>query len=168
MTLKFNVEGPIEVPYYQGKAAKTIGPQDVRDFWDKNQQYRARRGCYVFAIRAGGGITPLYVGKATKSFKQEVFATDKLAKYQRGLADYLKGTPVLFLLIAPQKKGAPNKAVIKELEDYLIQTAVTVNPDLLNVRGTKREEYSIAGVLRSGVGKPSKAARAFKNCMAMD
>ena len=166
--LNFTVEGPFEVPFYQGKAAKAISAQEGREFWDGDAELTARRGCYVFAIRAGGGITPLYVGKATTSFRKEVFTNDKLAKYQRGLADYMKGTPVLFLVMAPQTKGAPNKAVITELEDFLIQTAVSVNPDLLNIRGKKSAEFGITGVFRSGVGMPSKAARAFKNCMSLE
>jgi len=32
---------------------------------------------------------------ATKTFKQEIFAPQKLTKYQQALADYHKGTPVM-------------------------------------------------------------------------
>src|SRR6266568_4281043 len=99
--LSFTVEGPFDVPFYQGKAAKTISSEEAREFWETYPKYASRRGCYIFAIRAGGGITPIYVGKATGTFKSETFTADKLAKYQRGLADYLKGSPVLFLVLHP-------------------------------------------------------------------
>ena len=112
-------------------------------------------------------MTPLYVGKATRNFKQEVFTSHKLAKYQQTLADYVKGTPVLFFLSLLASRGAPNRKTIGELEDFLIQTAVSENPDLLNVRNTRRADWEITGVVRSGVGRPSKAARAFKRCMGL-
>jgi hypothetical protein len=161
----FSVQGPYEVPFYQGKAGRTITDDNVRLFWDRNPEVGSRRGCYVFGIRAGKGLTPAYIGRATKSFKQEVFAHHKLTRYQQFLVDYAKGTPLLFFLVAPRKKGAPNEAHIKGLEDFLIQTGLAANPDLLNIKGTKTEEWAIAGVLRSGKGKPSTGARQFRRLM---
>lgn len=165
MATLFEVQGPIEVPYYQGKAGRTFTDDNVREFWQTNKEVGSRRGCYVFGIRAGQGITPGYVGKATKGFKQESFAAHKLAKYQQFLADYKKGTPVLFFLVAPTKKGVPNTAHISGLEDFLIQVALAANPDLLNVKGTKAAQWGITGLLRSGKGKPSKAACGFRKMM---
>jgi hypothetical protein len=161
----FNVHGPFKVPVYEGKAARTVTSDEGQAFWIKNTSLAKRRGCYVFGIRSGGGVTPIYVGKATKSFKQEVFQPHKLTKYQQALADYLKGTPVLFFLAPPATKGAPNVTSIGELEEFLIQTAVLKNPDLLNVKGTKKADWGIAGIIRGGVGKPSKAAQALKSSL---
>ena len=45
-----------------------------------------------------------------------------------------------------------------DLEDYLIQTAVSKNPDLLNVKGTELEKWGIGGVIRGGKGKRSSSA----------
>lgn len=163
----FTVSGPCKVPIYAGKAARTITADQVKAFWKINPSVAAKRGCYIFAIRSGGGITPLYVGRATRTFKQEVFAPHKLAKYQQALADYLRGAPVLFFITSPTGRGAPNRTVIADLEDFLIQTAVAANPDLLNVRGTRSGDWEIAGVLRSGVGRPSQAARALKSCLGL-
>jgi len=163
----YGVIGPIVIPTYEGKAAKVITADKIEMFWKVNPGLPAKRGCYVFGIRAGKGIRPFYVGRATKNFKREVFQPHKLAKYQQTLADYRKGTPVLFFVAAPGGKGAPNVSAVEEMEDYLIQTAVTRNPHLLNVKGTKREQFAIAGVLRSGVGKPSKSARSFRQCMGI-
>lgn len=162
----FDVHGPFTVPTYNGKAAKIVDSEALAGFWETTQ-LAMKRGCYVFAVRAGKGIRPVYVGRATKTFIKEVFAPHKLEKYQRCLADFHKGTPILFLLTATTSKGAPNISAIHELEEYLIQTAVSRNPHLLNVRGTKREEWAIRGVLRSGVGKPSKSAVAFKRTLAI-
>ena len=53
--------------------ASTITDNNVGEFWESNKKYEPRRGCYVFAIRAGRGYTPGYIGKATKGFKNEVF-----------------------------------------------------------------------------------------------
>lgn len=140
MATIFSIEGPREVPYYQGKAGRTITDDNVRQFWEDNDDLMRRRGCYVFGIRAGKGLTPAYVGRATKSYKQEVFAHHKLTRYQQFLADYQRGTPVLFFIIAPKRKGAPNSVHIGELEDFLIQTGLAANPELLNIKGTKAEE----------------------------
>lgn len=118
-------------------------------------------------MRAGRGITPDYVGKATRTFKQEVFTNDKLAKYQRSLADYRRGIPVLFFVISQQKVGKPNASIVKELEDYLIQTALSANEHLINVHGTPRERFCIMGVLRSGSGKPSNAAKQLQTCLRL-
>ena len=45
---------------------------------------------------------------------------------------------------------------------------MAANPELLNIKGTKEAEWGIAGVLRSGQGKPSKAASEFKKLMKLD
>jgi hypothetical protein len=164
---RFSVEGPFNLPFAQGKAAKTVSSTEAKLFWDTYPHLAARRGCYIFAIRAGRGMKPAYVGKATKSFQQEVFTPDKLSKYQRVLANYLKGTPILFFIVSMQKRGAPNASIVGELEDYLIQTALSANEDLLNVQGTKRADFCINGVLRSGKGKRAEAAKDLMSCLKL-
>jgi len=165
--VNFSVRGPFIVPSYKGKGGRTITQQGVKRFWDKHSEYAGRRGCYVFGIRAGKGGSPAYVGMATKAFKKEVFAPHKLSRYQEFLADDAKGTPVVFLLVAPTKKGAPNVSQIEALEKFMIQVAVARNPHLLNVQGTRSAEWSVAGVIRGGAGKPSKAAAKFRKFMAL-
>lgn len=163
----FSVLGAFKVPYHQGKAGRSITDENIKEFWKKTPAIAKARGCYVFGVRAAKGSTPGYVGKASKSFKQEVFGFHKIVRYQQFLTDYLKGTPILFFLVAGTKTGTPNKSHIKELEDYLIQIGVAANPDLLNIKGTKVEEWGIAGILRASKGKPSKAARDFKRLMKL-
>ena len=162
----FQVKGPMKVPTYDGKAAKIVDSEALPAFWESSGVAK-RRGCYLFAVRASKGIRPIYVGRATKTFKQEVFTPHKLEKYQRCLADVAKGTPVLFFVMLPTAKGKPNVKVIKQAEDYLIQTAVSRNPELLNVKGTDLEDWGIVGVLRGGSGKPSKAATALRKMLGL-
>ena len=119
-------------------------------------------------MRAGRGMTPAYVGKTNKGFGQECFTPDKLGKYNRCLSTYKRGTPVLFLVTYPRRQGRQNNTHIGDLEVFLIQTGVAANPELLNVQNTKAADWNIIGVLRSGAGKPSAAAGAFRKLMSLD
>lgn len=165
--LQFFVEGPFKVPTVKKKAAKVIDRDGLRDFWSKHDDISAGRGCYIFAIRASKGCKPFYVGKATKSFRQEAFAVHKVAKYNEALADRKKGTPLLFFVCAEQKRGKPNAAAIAEAEDFLIQTAKSRNWDLLNVKGTKASRWSIRGVIGHSTGTTTNSARDFKETMGL-
>lgn len=160
----FDVHGPFKVPVYQGKAGRVIGAEEGREFFAERSHFSKRRGCYVFGIR-GRGLTPWYVGKATKGFKQECFEPHKLEKYDRCLADCRKGTPVLWLLTQPPTK--PNYKAMGKLEDFLIQAGVAANPKLLNVQGAGRPKWEIKGILRGGKGRPSKDAKSFRRLMKM-
>lgn len=75
---------------------------------------------------------------------------------------------MLFFVTLPKKKGAPNASHIRELEDFLIQAGLAANPDLLNIKGTKTEEWGIAGVLRGGKGKRSNEAKQFRQIMKIE
>jgi len=163
----FEVNGPYKVPTYNGRAAKIVDSERLREFWEGTGDVGKRRGCYVFAVRASKGIRPIYAGRATKSLKQEVFTPHKLEKYQRCLADIGKGTPVLFFLTLPAGRGKPNIRAIRELEAFLIQSAVSKNPNLLNVQGTEREKWGIQGVIRGTAKKPSAAARQLKTTLGI-
>lgn len=58
----FKVEGPFEVPTYQGKAAKIVDSEGLPGFWKSIEAVAKRRGCYLSAVRASKGIRPIYVG----------------------------------------------------------------------------------------------------------
>jgi len=165
MPTLFKIQGPFPVPFYIGKGGRTIRGENIGEFWAAHHSIEDNYGCYVFAIRAGRGYTPVYVGQAKVSFRQEIFAPHKVVKYQEALAECAKGTPVVFVICSPLKKGPRNVSHIEDLEDYLIQTAVSVNPNLKNIQGTTQEEWGIVGVLRGGSGKKGKAAAEFTRCM---
>ena len=156
----FSVKGPFDVPLEPHIDSKMVA-EDISDFWDEASEMKRRKGCYAFAIRAGRGITPLYVGKATKAFEQECFTDHKLKHYNYALAQYQKGTPVMFFVAHPTGSGKTNKVEITDIEDFLIQVGRRVNPDLRNVHGAQEPLWGIKGVLRGGKGKTSKDEKAF-------
>jgi hypothetical protein len=166
--LVLKVKGPFRIPYYAGKGGRTITDDNVEAFWESNSKYAKRKGCYVFGIRAGKGYTPGYVGKATNTFKGEVFQHHKLTRYHQFLADYAKATPVLFLLVAPVKQGKPNSSRISAIEKYLIDIALAANPDLMNQRGTKVPGWGIQGVIRGEQGKVSAATSDFRKMLGLN
>lgn len=159
----FEIHGPFELTYEKRKGGRTL----VFDgFWsaDSDVNYLSdERGCYVFAIRAGKGLNPIYVGQASKTFRQETFNPSNRHKYHDGFSEYAKGTPVMFFVVHPTQKGPTNAKQITEIEDFLIQAGVAKNPNLQNVRGAQRPKWSIRGVIRSGQGKRTHAETSFRS-----
>jgi hypothetical protein len=165
--LLFDVYGPYKIPIVRERNGSYI-PARCPDFWDAHPTIATRFGCYVFAIRAGKGITPVYVGKTTRSFDGECFAIHKIAcHYTPALARKGRGTPVMFFLVPRARRGKPNTRIIKDLETFLIQVASAKNPSLSNVKERQEARWGISGVLRGGKGKPGKPARAFKTSVGM-
>ena len=165
---EFTVKGPFAIPVKSTRGgARRIDAEGLPDFWEDAEPSADRPGCYVFAMRAGKGFTPYYIGKATKSFAGECFTSHKVIKYNEALASYRKGRPVLFFVVHPIQKGALNKKVISKIEGFLIQLGVARNPDLLNIQNTRQDKWAIAGVVRGRRGKPSTAAQAFKKMMGI-
>lgn len=161
----FTVKGPFEVPLQKSKRSRYISSAEGKQFWQAHEVAAQERGCYVFAFRASKGFIPIYVGKATKSFAQEVFTSHKLVKYNLGLHSRSKGTPVLFFVSLTKSRGPVNKAAIDEVESYLIQAGLVANKNLLNSKKTKLESWSIRGVVRGGSGQPSAAASDLRKCL---
>jgi hypothetical protein len=162
----FTISGPHEITTYKGKQGKDIGQEEGREFFRQHTELALARGCYVFATRAGRGFTPWYVGKATKNFKQECFAHDKLTKYRACLVDLAKCTPVFFFATTRNARGATGIKHIEEVEKFLIEAALMANPAIANIKGTKKPNWTIAGVIRAR-GRLSDAARAFKRAFKM-
>ncbi len=165
--VQFTVHGPFDIPTYRGRVGRIVRAEEGRSFFRAHPTWAARRGCYVFAMRAGGGVTPTYVGRATKTFDQECFTADKLGRCNQTLVDYERGTLVMYLLAAPTGRGRPPEKQIKLLEDFLIQVGVAANDELLNVKGTKQEQWALTGVVRGAQGRPSSAASSFKAAMKL-
>lgn len=165
----FRVEGPYKVPCYQGDAGRCVTQDEGIAFFKLHEHVRAERGCYVFAMQTGGGSLPVYVGKATKTFGQEAFDDHKLSKYNKCLADYKKGSPVMFFVVLPKKKGKPNTRAIGELETFLIQAGQARNGDLLNRIGLQREpSWAIKSLTEKKPGKRTKAASGFAKMIGID
>jgi hypothetical protein len=159
----FKVNGWFEVDYEKRKGGRTLVFDDFWSEGSKAHPLAGECGCYVFAIKTGRGLEPIYVGKATKTFKQETFNPGNRHKYHAGFSEYAKGLPIIFFVVHPSQKGKKNEKEIGKIEQFLIQTGAAKNPGLQNVRGARRPKWSIRGVVRSnGKGKRTKAEGAFR------
>ena len=97
-------------------------------FEDEAKGLGEQIGCYIFGKRASQGITPWYVGQTTKCFKGEIATPANIVKYNNTYnRAHQHGTPVMFFLAHPRKKGPNNKNFIGQLERYLIQSAYEKN-----------------------------------------
>ncbi|HEX7645673.1 MAG TPA: hypothetical protein VF472_26000 [Burkholderiaceae bacterium] len=161
----FVVHGPFEVDFEKRRGGRTL----VTDgFWREGRDaynFAWEKGCYVFAMR-NRGLTPIYVGKATKSFKQEVFNKANLHKYHNGFSNYARGTPVMYFAVPQKAMGPANKSHIGLLEDFLIQAGVAKNPGIQNIKGRQEPKWSIQGVVRSSA-RAKKAEKEFASLFSI-
>ncbi len=170
MATELCVEGPFEISYSGSAKSKRINRDGAREFWnDPAKDYlRKKKGCYIFALRAGRGATPYYVGKASKGFKQEVMTSHKIVHYNDALHERGGGTPVMYFVCPLGNKNKVATTDLNHMEKDLIQYAHSKNPNLTNVQNTKNlPEWSIRGVIRSSKGKPSAAAAGFRTMMGI-
>jgi hypothetical protein len=168
LATELQVEGPFEIDYELNGSAKRVSRSDGVAFWSFEgvSHLRNKQGCYVFAIRAGKGFTPWYVGQASNGFEQESFTDHKRDHYNDALFRGRRGTPVLFFVTPPGSKRKVAQKELTHMEKELIQYALAKNPDLCNIQHTRTlPQWSIAGVIRSRQGQPTKAARRFKLMM---
>ena len=167
MIVEFNMQGPFEVPFLKKDGGQFINGDCADAFLKKHSALMARKGVYIFCLKIASGVIPAYVGKATKSFKQEAFTNDKLLKYNDALTDYKNDwKPLMYLAVHPTSKL--NGKAVNQLETYLIQVAALRNPDLKNIQKTKiKLKWSIKGVYNSGGGQPPKPAKEFKKVMGL-
>ncbi len=164
---EFIPHGPLEIPVHKAASARIIGQQEGRSFFEIYSDLAERCGCYVFAIRNGSGFKVWYVGKATKTFKQECFSHHKLTRYHEVLANITRGTPVMFFLEAVSSAKVARTEHISQLEKLLIQQAVRANPELMNIKSTKVEQWQIQGIVRSPGNRLSKSGRQLKSVLGM-
>ncbi len=168
MAVKFDVEGPYEVPRTRRPGGSAIETGNIREFWNKHEHLCDRVGCYIFAMRASRGVLPGYVGKATKGFKQEVFTDHKLAAYQRYMLNTRKGTPVLFFVVAENRRGRVNLNAIADCESELITLASRTNADLENKRGTRGPSFFIPHVTAPTRGRKSKSTQGLLHTLGLE
>ncbi len=163
----FNVAGPYDIPTYRGQRSRIIRAIERKQFFEENPEISERCGCYIFAIRSGNGFTPWYVGKATKRFAQESFGHHKLTHYNHCLADVVSGTPVMFFVVDSRSGNGTNVQHVDEVEKFLIESALRVNPDLLNIKKTKGSQWRIEGIVRGKPGGVSLAAKTVKRMLKL-
>jgi hypothetical protein len=167
--IQVEVSQPFDIACQKApKGARCVTSQGVKSFWASGAvRYAEKQGCYIFALRAGKGYTPWYVGKTKKqNFQKECFATYQLGKYNQALFGR-NGSPVMFFVAPGGNKNVLPKEVISEMERFLIQQGHYENPKILNKANARHPEWGIKGVLRSGQGQPNSDAKAFRRMMGL-
>lgn len=172
MAINLEIVGPIPIPFQRNGngLVKHIGKAEVKTFWemDEASAVSEKQGCYVFALQAGKGYRPWYVGKATKTMKQECLHSHKLAHYNQVLFKGSKGTPVLFFVVLGGNKRKVAKTVVDEMETFFIQTVLSKHPEIQNIQKTNLPEWTVKGVVRGGQGQPTKNAVKFRKMVGLD
>ena len=170
MATELAVYGPFEIACDTNGKVKRISKDQAVDFWTQSAvaALKTKQGCYVFAVRAGKGFTPWYVGQASKSFEQECFTDHKLNHFNDALFKGKKGTPVMFFVAPTGNKNKVPAAELNHMEKELTQDALEKNPELRNIQNTKNlPQWSIKGVVRSNRGAPSTGATQFAKMMGL-
>ncbi len=165
--MRFDVAGPFDLTRHGKK--KMITEQSMADLkphlerWEDGLSRAC--GCYVFAIHAGQGYTPYYVGQACRqSIFREALNPSNREKYNKACSDS-HGTPILFFLPMRSPNGRYRSKgggglAIDFLERWLIAAAINKNPNLINNKATKvLRKISVAGILNPKKGKPSVASQ---------
>ena len=133
-------------------------------------EYEDSKGCYVFAVRHGRGSTPWYVGKTSRSgFGAECSTPHKVQKYTEALAEEGSGTPNLYLVVHPTKRGSVSAIAIDQLETFLIQHAFARNNRLLNGTKTQPRWWGVRGLDSIGrKGRVPRAAAELREMLRLD
>jgi hypothetical protein len=157
--LRFAVYGGYELPRLNKIIDSSAGSR--QDYWNSVENdiegLSQACGCYVFSAQN----RPWYVGLAEKqSFEKECLTYHKIDRYNKVLASYQRAAPYLYFVAKLTPGGSfcsPSKnghSAIKALENLLIGLALSRNPDLLNIRGTKiLREMNVPGILNTESGQ---------------
>lgn len=168
--MDFDVAGPFALSRH-GRI-RIITKQSLKDLktqledWDEGLSEAC--GCYVFAVRAGRGYTPYYVGQASKrAIADEALNPSNREKYNvvLGLG---RGRPMTFILpmLTPQGRYRKRRQVNRKLpemsflERWLITTAIQKNPNLVNNKETRfLRRIHVTGLLNSTRGESTTPSR---------
>jgi len=148
--MDYVVSGPHKIPtrkISKGIIHLDLRKEAIKHFWDKARKETelpidTAVGYYIYAVRAGPGIMPWYVGQAKKSFGLEIFSLANQKKYETHFnSNNRKGTPVILFVIRQTPKGKMQDVKLSHkeadwVEDYLIRCGLNKNPDLLNKQNT--------------------------------
>lgn len=157
--MRFAVYGAYEVPRRNGLIDDSV--KSKRSFWENVDSdvegLSGACGCYIFAAQN----RPWYVGLAEKqSFKQECLTYQKVNTYNKVLSEYERAAPWLYLIAKltpgenfsrPSKNGHSDASA---LEKILIGLAISRNPEVANIRGTKfLKEMNVPGIINTEPGQ---------------
>ena len=174
--MNFDVAGPFDVSRHGPKAL--ITKRSVVDLKLQLEEWAGGLseacGCYVFALRAGKGYTPHYVGQSCRnSLLKESLNASNVGTYNEILGE-IKGTPVLFLipLLTPngkfRKQTTSDRALpeVNFMEHWLIAEALDKNDELKNNKETKfLRNIHVVGIFNSRHGEATSASKALKEAL---
>jgi hypothetical protein len=130
-------------------------------------------GCYVFAKKAGKGLTPWYVGQACKRpLAAEALNASNREKYNKVLDS--KGSPVIFFipLRTPSgklRKRPGGKGRLRSLDflvRWLIAAALERNPKLANNKETRfLRKIHVTGIFNARKGGATKDSQALSKTL---
>jgi hypothetical protein len=164
--INLNVFGPLEIKKNKAGKSYTIENSNIKNFWEDYMEFSEKQGIYVFALKAGKGFTPWYVGKTNNSFNNECFHSSKLVKYNN-LIMKRKGKPVLFFICKEGNRIVMNQYILKQMEEFFIQCGFSRNKNLLNIIGKPKYHWSVKGVINTTQGQPERAAKLFNKCLGL-
>jgi hypothetical protein len=103
----FVVHGPFEIDFENRRGGRTSESS-------KANYLAEERG----AVR-NKALTHIYVGKATKTFKQETFNSTNRHKYHNGFSEYAKGKPLMYFVVHPTSRGQRTRSKSRRLKTSL-------------------------------------------------
>ena len=159
----FNVRGWFGIEYEKRKGGRTLVFDNFWSEGSKANHLADERGCYVFAVKTGRGLEPIYVGKATKTFKQETFNPANKHKYHDGFSEYAKGLPLMFFVVHPDQKARQTKSRSKRSNSSSFRLVLLRTPDFKMYEGRTAPNGVFVGLFAAaGKGKRTKAEGAFR------
>lgn len=175
--MNFDVAGPFEITRHGSnniitKESAKILKEEIEE-WEEGLSGAC--GCYVFGKRAGGGITPWYVGQACKtSLLGEALNPSNITNYNHVLGQKGAGVPVLFLIPARTPSGKLRKRPsgklksLSFLERWLISAAIEKNPDLINTKETRfLRDLHVKGVFNAQQGESTKSSSSLNKALGL-
>lgn len=167
--MQYEIFGGFEVPRTEKK--NCVDTAEKKAFWHSVEEHAeglaSALGCYVFAMRAGKGARPWYVGKTCRQgFSRECFESHKLVYYNEVISGQ-NGTPLMYFVARMTPGGrfssvAPQSEV-EFLENFLIGAALQVNESLKNRAQTKfLQEMHVPGLINPRRGTPPHHVSEFK------
>jgi len=173
--MDFDVAGPFHLSRHGNK--KIVTKHSLKELKSAVEEWESGLsnacGCYVFAVRAGKGFTPYYVGQACKRpITDEALNPSNREKYNEVLG-YGRGSPVIFFLPMRTPKGKFRKKsqagripAMTFLERWLIATVITKNPDMINNKETRfLRGIRVIGLLNSERGKSTSASSLLRRTL---
>jgi hypothetical protein len=154
----FTASKPFEIRVKKHYGYLTLSGSPGRTFWkqDGASDYKMKKGCYIFGIKHGYNFVATYIGKATKTFYQEIFQRHKKEEHYIPALRKRKSGQAIMIFLAQTYAKKPNISSIDKLETQLIQQAVRKNLDHTNLRKTYIGDLQIQGVFDFRVGKKPK------------